>query len=349
MTAQSNSPTDQRRTTEHAQVKEHYILLQQKIIRVKERFSAYLMDELNLTEVQAPLLTDPHQGTQDSLSGYEQAVPVNVKSLGREFEVVHSLAKWKRSTLGAYKFSPGEGILTQMKALRPDEDKLTPLHSVYVDQWDWEQVISPDRRTAEQLQRTARAVYRALQQTLESLHSSHGSELQLPSKLTFVSSEALRKRYPDLSPKARERAITQEHRAVFISGIGAALKDGYPHDVRAPDYDDWSSMDEHGMQGLNGDLLVWSDVLQDAIELSSMGIRVNPEALLRQLKLAGRPEVAHLPWHQSLLNDHLPQTVGGGIGQSRVCMFLLEQPHIGCVQVGVWPQQDYLRYPELLS
>lgn len=342
---QQSTPAEQ----DSDQVKRDFLLHQQRISQVKTLFTQYLADELNLTEVQAPILTDPQEGVQDTLSGYEQAVAVQVKSLDKRYEVVHSLAKWKRRTLGRFGFEPGEGIVTQMKALRPDEERLSPLHSVFVDQWDWEQVISPARRSAEQLKQTAQAVYRALQQTLESIQFSYGSRLRLPAKLTFVTSQALQERYPDLSPKERERAITQEHRAVFISGIGAELTDGKKHDVRAPDYDDWTTIDEYGAQGLNGDILVWSDVLEDAIELSSMGIRVDAEALVRQLEIAGRPEAAEQPWHQSLLRGELPQTIGGGIGQSRVCMFLLEQPHIGCVQTGVWSRDDQLRYPELLS
>lgn len=325
-------------------MRQDFIQRQQQIRDIKHTFTTFLCEELNLTEVQAPLLTDPREGIQDTLSGHEQAVAVDVRSLQTRYEVVHSLAKWKRHTLAQYGFEPGEGIVTQMKALRPDEEQLSPIHSVYVDQWDWEQALCPTRRTGAQLRDAASAVFRTLKRTAKQTACS----VHLPDQLTYISTEALLQKYPDLSPKARERAITREHKAVFISGIGAPLSNGERHDVRAPDYDDWTTYDENGEQGLNGDLLVWSEVLDDAIELSSMGIRVDASALVRQLELAGRQAAAAMPWHQALLNGQMPASVGGGIGQSRVCMFLMQQPHIGYVQPSVWCAQTRAQHAGLL-
>lgn len=331
-----------------------FIRRQQQISLIKQSFTQYLAQELQLVEIQAPILTDPRDGVQDTLSGSEKAVKVSVGALKTDYEVVHSLAKWKRQTLATYGFPAGQGILTHMKALRPDEECLSPIHSVYVDQWDWEQVIAPSQRTSAQLKHAARAVYRSLQRTLKALQqhlagaSGHPTHLALPQELTFISSEELLQRYPTLSPKARERAIAKAYKAVFITGIGAPLSDGEPHDGRAPDYDDWSTFDEYGQQGLNGDLLVWSDALDDVIELSSMGIRVDPQALKHQLTMVGREQCAQLPWHQALLQGQLPASVGGGIGQSRVCMFLMQLTHIGYVQSGVWSDETRTSYPGLL-
>lgn len=331
-----------------------FIQRQQQISAIKRAFTQFLAEELQLIEVEAPILTDPRAGEQDTLSGSENAVKVSVRALDADFEVVHSLAKWKRQVLATYGFSAPppqtpnaspRGILTHMKALRPDEECLSPIHSVYVDQWDWEQVIAPTQRTYAQLKASANAVYTTLKRTHQHIQAS---SLQLPESLTFISAEALLQRYPNLNAKARERAITQEYKAVFVTGIGAPLSDGQRHDTRAPDYDDWSSIDEHGQQGLNGDLLVWSDALDDVMELSSMGIRVDAAALTTQLERAGRQESAQLPWHQALLQGKLPASVGGGIGQSRVCMFLMQLTHIGYVQSGVWSEQTRAAYPGLL-
>lgn len=329
-------------------MKSSYVQRQQKIRYIRQVFTDLLCEELNLLEVQAPLLTDPREGVQDTLSGHEKAVKVSVSALQTEYEVVHSLAKWKRQTLGKYGFEPGEGIVTQMKALRPDEERLSEVHSVFVDQWDWEQVLSPSHRTGAQLRIAANAVYSALHKTLQQVKKAYGSSLSLPESLAFFSTEELLQRYPDFTPKERERALAKEYKAVFISGIGAPLSDGKRHDVRAPDYDDWTTVDESGQQGLNGDILVWSDVLDDAIELSSMGIRVDAKALLTQLALAGRQAAAKMPWHKALLEGSLPATVGGGIGQSRVCMFLMEEPHIGYVQQGVWCEKTRAEHLQLL-
>ncbi|MCH8492523.1 MAG: aspartate--ammonia ligase [Idiomarina sp.] len=323
-------------------MKASFISRQQEIRYIKHSFTEALCAQLNLTEVQAPLLTSTTEGTQDTLSGYEKAVSVAVKSLQQEYEVVHSLAKWKRAVLGQYGFSEGEGIVAQMKALRPDEEQLSEIHSVLVDQWDWEQVISSQQRSIEQLHDTVTKVYKALKTTLDSYQQSYQSAeppLELPEHIHFITTEALRERFPLLSAKEREHAIAEEYKAVFIQGIGGKLSDGEIHDVRAPDYDDWQ---------LNGDILVWNPILQRSLELSSMGIRVDRAALLQQLAAAGRSSAAEQPWHQLLLAEKMPQTVGGGIGQSRLCMWMMQLPHIGYVQQGVWCPTTREQYAGLL-
>ncbi|TKB54801.1 aspartate--ammonia ligase [Ferrimonas aestuarii] len=319
-------------------MKQGFIERQQQIGFVKDTFSRELCQRLNLLEVQAPMLSEVGSGIQDDLSGYEQAVSVKVKAIPeRSFEVVHSLAKWKRGLLGRFDFSEGEGIVAHMKALRPDEDSLGPKHSVYVDQWDWEQVLPQGHRTLEGLTQRVEAIYGALKATEQQISQQYGLPTQLPETITFIHAEALRQRYPELTAKQREQAICKEHGAVFLMGIGGKLEDGEAHDCRAPDYDDWSTMSELG-QGLNGDILVWHSELEDAFELSSMGIRVDAEALQRQMTLAQREAQMAQPWHQQLLQGQLPQTIGGGIGQSRLTMFMLRLSHIGQVQCGVWQQ-----------
>ncbi|MBW3140679.1 aspartate--ammonia ligase [Ferrimonas balearica] len=319
-------------------MKRAYIEKQQKIALIRDTFARELSARLNLLEVQAPILSEVGSGIQDGLSGTEKAVSVQVKTLPeRRFEVVHSLAKWKRATLGRYQFGPGEGILAQMKALRPDEAILGPKHSVYVDQWDWEQVMGREERTLSGLKARVEAIWSALKATEAALEVQHGIPAQLPETLTFMHAEALRQHYPDLSASERERRICQELGAVFLIGIGGELADGQPHDMRAPDYDDWSSETELG-RGLNGDLLVWNPVLGDAFELSSMGVRVDSLALQHQMRVAGSESGLAQPWHQSLLGGQLPQTIGGGIGQSRLVMLLLGAEHIGQVQCGVWAE-----------
>ncbi|MEI5639659.1 MULTISPECIES: aspartate--ammonia ligase [unclassified Pseudoalteromonas] len=314
---------------------------QKQIARVKQVFSSQLTEQLGLIEVQAPILARLGDGIQDNLSGHEQAVKVNVKTLPEaQFEVVHSLAKWKRKTLGDYGFAVGEGLYTHMKALRPDEDKLSPIHSVYVDQWDWEKVICADsERSLAKLKETVETLYRAIKKTEQVVADEFGLEPFLPDTITFVHTEALREMYPDFSAKQREKAIAQEYGAVFLIGIGGALGDGQIHDVRAPDYDDWSTPTCEQYQGLNGDILVWNPVLEDAFEISSMGIRVCPDSLARQLQLTDDQARLQLEWHQQLVAGELPQTIGGGIGQSRLVMLLLQKQHIGQVQVGVWPEE----------
>ncbi|EOV8088358.1 aspartate--ammonia ligase [Providencia huaxiensis] len=314
-----------------------FIEHQQQISFVKSYFSRLLEKELGLIEVQGPILSRLGDGTQDNLSGSEKAVQVKVKSIpGATFEVVHSLAKWKRKTLGRFGFSKGQGLYTHMKALRPDEDRLTPIHSVYVDQWDWEKVMADEERTLPYLKQTVGKIYKAIKETEAAVSKEFGLAPFLPDQIHFIHSEELLQRYPDLDAKGRERAIAKELGAVFLIGIGGKLSNGESHDVRAPDYDDWTTKNEDGFCGLNGDIIVWNPILQDAFELSSMGIRVSPECLTRQLSLTGDEKRMELEWHQALVKGEMPQTIGGGIGQSRLVMLLLQRQHIGQVQCGVW-------------
>ncbi|WP_298442282.1 aspartate--ammonia ligase [uncultured Ferrimonas sp.] len=324
-------------------MKHSYIETQRQIQFARQFFSEQLAQQLGLVEVQAPILCEADSGIQDGLAGHEQAVQVAVKAIpDKRYEVVHSLAKWKRATLGRYQFAAGEGIVAQMKALRPDEDSIGAKHSVFVDQWDWEQVMATDERSIAGLTKRVDAIWAGIKATEDALAQRFQLPLQLPESLHFIHADQLRAQYPELTPKQRETAICREHGAVFVVGIGAKLADGEAHDVRAPDYDDWSSEGEWG-QGLNGDLLVWHPQLQDAFELSSMGVRVDASALQRQLALAERQQDATLPWHQALLAGELPQTIGGGIGQSRLMMLLLGKDHIGQVQCGVWQEACALR------
>ena len=321
-------------------MKTAYTARQRQISFVKAYFSRQLEEKLGLIEVQAPILSRIGDGTQDNLSGSEKAVQVRVKAIPQaEFEVVHSLAKWKRKTLGQYGFSSGEGLYTHMKALRPDEDRLSPVHSVYVDQWDWERVMDEDERHLGTLKQTVEHIWSAIKATESEVAKRTGLTPFLPESIQFIHSEELQYRYPHLDAKGRERAIAKELGALFLIGIGGALEDGKRHDVRAPDYDDWSTATEEGFAGLNGDILVWNPILEDAFELSSMGIRVDAEALKRQLALTQDEDRLQLEWHQSLLQGNMPQTIGGGIGQSRLTMLLLQLPHIGQVQCGVWPAE----------
>ncbi|HCP8257992.1 TPA: aspartate--ammonia ligase, partial [Escherichia coli] len=262
--------------------------------------------------------------------------------------VVHSLAKWKRQTLGQHDFSAGEGLYTHMKALRPDEDRLSPLHSVYVDQWDWERVMGDGERQFSTLKSTVEAIWAGIKATEAAVSEEFGLAPFLPDQIHFVHSQELLSRYPDLDAKGRERAIAKDLGAVFLVGIGGKLSDGHRHDVRAPDYDDWSTPSELGHAGLNGDILVWNPVLEDAFELSSMGIRVDADTLKHQLALTGDEDRLQLEWHQALLRGEMPQTIGGGIGQSRLTMLLLQLPHIGQVQCGVWPAAVRESVPSLL-
>ncbi|WP_440054116.1 aspartate--ammonia ligase [Pseudoalteromonas sp. T1lg65] len=323
---------------------------QKQIARVKQVFSQQLSERLGLVEVQAPILAKVGDGIQDNLSGHEKAVQVKVKTLpDAQFEVVHSLAKWKRKTLGQYGFAIGEGLYTHMKALRPDEDKLSPIHSVYVDQWDWEKVIcEKSERSLSKLKETVETLYQAIKTTEQVVADEFGITPFLPEKITFVHSEELRTMYPDFTAKQREKAIAQEYGAVFLIGIGGELGDGKIHDVRAPDYDDWSTPTCDKYQGLNGDILVWNPVLEDGFEISSMGIRVCPDSLAKQLKLTDDEDRLSLDWHQQLVAGELPQTIGGGIGQSRLTMLLLQKQHIGQVQVGVWPEEVTSSVEDLL-
>ncbi|RNF06856.1 asparagine synthetase A [Trypanosoma rangeli] len=331
-----------------------FIQLQLQIATIKQVFSDALAKELNLVEVQAPILSRVGDGTQDNLCGHEKAVQVRIKNIpDAMFEVVHSLAKWKRQTLGEHKFPIGQGIYVHMKALRVEDD-LDNAHSVFVDQWDWELVMPPQERNLTFLRNTVRRVYAAMRQAEEVICAKFNLTSVLPASIQFFHAEQLLRMYPDMSPKERERAIVKQHGAVFLIGIGGRLSSGECHDMRAPDYDDWSSPVDandsgfpsghptvnslESLQGLNGDILVYNPVLDDVLELSSMGIRVDAEALKHQLALLSNEERLQYDWHKRLLAGEFPQTIGGGIGQSRLVMLLLQKKHIGEVQCSVWPK-----------
>ncbi|HEM6509772.1 aspartate--ammonia ligase [Streptococcus suis] len=321
-------------------MKKSFIHQQEEISFVKNTFTQYLKDKLEIVEVQGPILSRVGDGMQDNLSGVENAVTVNVKLIpDATYEVVHSLAKWKRHTLARFGFNEGEGLFVHMKALRPDEDSLDPIHSVYVDQWDWEKVIPDGRRNLAYLKETVEQIYKAIRLTELAVEARYDIESVLPKKITFIHTEDLVKNFPDLTPKERENVVAKEYGAVFLIGIGGELADGKPHDGRAPDYDDWTSPSEAGYKGLNGDILVWNEVLGSAFELSSMGIRVDEEALKRQVAITGDEDRLEFDWHRALLNGLFPLSIGGGIGQSRLAMFLLRKKHIGEVQSSVWPQE----------
>ncbi|HEM4115171.1 aspartate--ammonia ligase [Streptococcus suis] len=321
-------------------MKKSFIHQQEEISFVKNTFTQYLKDKLEIVEVQGPILSRVGDGMQDNLSGVENAVTVNVKLIpDATYEVVHSLAKWKRHTLARFGFNEGEGLFVHMKALRPDEDSLDPIHSVYVDQWDWEKVIPDGRRNLAYLKETVEQIYKAIRLTELAVEARYDIESVLPKKITFIHTEDLVKNFPDLTPKERENVVAKEYGAVFLIGIGGELADGKPHDGRAPDYDDWSSPSEAGYKGLNGDILVWNEALGSAFELSSMGIRVDEEALKRQVAITGDEDRLEFDWHRALLNGLFPLSIGGGIGQSRLAMFLLRKKHIGEVQSSVWPQE----------
>ena len=306
---------------------------------VKDMFQDNLSAQLALLRVTAPMVVLSGTGLNDDLNGVERPVSFPIKDMGEQkAEVVHSLAKWKRMKLAQMDIRPGRGIYTDMNALRPDED-LDNMHSIYVDQWDWEKVIAPEQRTLDYLKKTVRRIYEAIKVTENKLYVEFPQILpMLPEELFFIHSQELLDMYPGLSAKERENAIVKEHKAVFVIGIGGALGDGAPHDGRAADYDDWSSVNEDGYDGLNGDLLLWNPVLESAFEISSMGIRVDEDALRRQLQIRGEEEKSELLYHKMLLEGRLPYTIGGGIGQSRLCMFLLRKAHIGEIQSSIWSE-----------
>ena len=313
---------------------------EQGIKLIKEFFQQNLSTELRLRRVTAPLFVLKGLGINDDLNGVERAVTFPIKDLGdAKAEVVHSLAKWKRLTLAEYHIQPGYGVYTDMNAIRADEE-LDNIHSLYVDQWDWEAVIRSEQRTSAFLHSIVERIYAAILRS-EYLTCETYPQLKpfLPEKIHFIHSEDLLKMYPDKSPHEREDAICQAYGAVFIEGIGGRLSDGKKHDGRAPNYDDWSTISENGKMGLNGDILIWYPVLGRSLELSSMGIRVDSEALLRQLALEGMEERKNLYFHQQLLEGHLPLSVGGGIGQSRLCMIMLHKAHIGEIQASIWPEE----------
>ncbi|EON79324.1 Aspartate--ammonia ligase [Lunatimonas lonarensis] len=314
---------------------------------IKTQFPRILSEKLNLFKVSCPLVIMDGTGINDDLNGIERPVRFPIKNQAdASGVVVQSLAKWKRWQLAEMEVELEEGIITDMRALRPDED-YSPIHSLYVDQWDWEKRIDPSMRKLAYLKETVRSIYQAFVE-MEAIVCERFPELspKLPADISFIESETLLQRYPSLSPKEREDHIARELRAVFVIGIGGKLSNGESHDGRAPDYDDWSSENEEGFHGLNGDLLVWNDVLQRSFELSSMGIRVDAEALTHQLKLTGEEDRSRLFFHQKLLNMELPQSVGGGIGQSRTCMYLLRKRHIGEVQCGIWPVEEQKKCKE---
>lgn len=309
------------------------------IKQIKDFFQQNLSSELRLRRVTAPLFVLKGMGINDDLNGVERAVTFPIKDMGDErAEIVHSLAKWKRLTLADYKIQECYGIYTDMNAIRADEE-LGNLHSLYVDQWDWEMVMSQDNRNLDFLKEVVRRIYAALVRTEYMVYEMFPAITPiLPNEITFIHSEELLQLYPDMDEKERENTITQKHGAVFIIGIGGELSNGKKHDGRAPDYDDWTSTSENGYKGLNGDLLVWNPILDKAMELSSMGIRVNKEVLLKQLEISGQEDRKELYFHRRLLNGELPQSIGGGIGQSRLCMFYLRKGHIGEIQAGIWPK-----------
>lgn len=306
------------------------ILETQKAIKtLKDFFQTSLSEELNLIRVSSPLFVLPETGTNDNLNGIETPVSFNVPFLNKRAEIVQSLAKWKRVAIKRYGVGIGQGIYADMNAIRKDEE-LDNVHSLYVDQWDWEYHIEKSDRTMAKLEWIVKKIYGVFKKTDDFIISQYpGFEALLPDEITFVSSQELEDEWPNLTPKEREREIVKRHKAVFLTGIGKALASGEKHDGRSPDYDDWE---------LNGDFLFYNPVLDDVIELSSMGIRVDEDVLEEQLRLAGAEDRKAFDYHRDLLNGELPYTIGGGIGQSRICMFFLRKAHIGEVQVGIWPK-----------
>jgi len=303
----------------------------------KDHFEGCLARELNLRRVTAPLFVEAGTGINNDLNGIEKPVSFIIRNMNHtKAEIVQSLAKWKRLALANLKIKEGDGLYTDMNAIRPDEI-LDDLHSVYVDQWDWEKVLAPEQRNLKFLRKTVEKIFEAMKKTENFLHSSFPRlKPVLPENITFLHTEELEDQYPDLLPQEREHAVCQKLKAVFLLGIGGPLKNGKPHDKRAPDYDDWTSPTEKG-KGLNGDILLWNPQLDRAFEISSMGIRVNASALEKQLQIAGTIERKKLFFHKKILNGELPLSIGGGIGQSRLCMFFLKKIHIGEVQASIWP------------
>lgn len=304
---------------------------QEAIKYIRDTFQKELGKEMNLERISAPLFVEKSSGLNDDLNGVERPVQFDMAGVpGETIEVVHSLAKWKRMALHEYRFKPGEGLYTNMNAIRRDEG-LDNLHSCYVDQWDWEKVITKGQRNTETLKETVRTIFKIIKHMQHEVWYKYPNAVKhLPKDVTFVDSQELEDMYPDKTPKERENLIAKKYGCVFLMRIGDKLKSGIPHDGRAPDYDDWQ---------LNGDILFWHDVLGCALEISSMGIRVDEKALEEQLKKAGCEERKNLPYHQMLLNGELPYTIGGGIGQSRLCMLLLDRAHVGEVQASIWPQE----------
>ena len=306
--------------------------MQRAIEFIKSNFQTNLSNALNLRRVSAPLFVEENSGLNDNLNGVERPVSFDIPDVGVNGQVVHSLAKWKRLALKRYEFNVGKGLVTDMNAIRRDEE-LDNLHSIYVDQWDWEKVIDRSDRNADYLKRTVRDIVNAVTETADALNIAFPSlHNHLPREVHFLTTQELEDMYPTLSPKERENAICREHGVVFLMQIGKTLKSGIKHDGRAPDYDDWE---------LNGDILYWNELLGRAFEISSMGIRVDEASMDRQLTLAGCDDRRELPFHKMLLNGQLPLTMGGGIGQSRLCMLLIGTAHIGEVQVSLWDEETH--------
>ncbi len=314
------------------------LIAEEAIRMVKNTFLYKLCDELNLSVVSAPVVVLKGTGINDDLNGVERAVGFPIKDMGEQrAEVVHSLAKWKRLRLKEYGIEEGSGIVTDMRALRPDEE-MSKIHSISVDQFDWEKHISNEDRNLNTLKDTVNKIYNAIKYTyqISLINGWVEDSLLLPDNITFVHTEDLIKEFPNLTPKERENAIVQRYGSVFLIGIGGELSNGVKHDGRAPDYDDWSTPTEEGLKGLNGDILIWNPALGTSFEISSMGIRVDKTALLRQLEIEGCLDRKNLYFHNELLEGRLPQSIGGGIGQSRLAMLILQKKHIGEVQVSIW-------------
>ena len=313
---------------------------EQAIKMIKDFFQQNLAAELKLHRVTAPMFVKKGTGINDDLNGVERPVTFRMKDMNDDVaEIVHSLAKWKRLALANMQIEEGLGLYTDMNAIRPDEE-LTNIHSLYVDQWDWERVISEEDRNLEFLKKIVRKIYSVIVNTEFYISENFvGIEPQLPEEITFLHSGEVAAMYPGLTPFQRENEIAKKYGAVFLIGIGGKMPNGEIHDGRAPDYDDWTTPTVDGHIGLNGDIILWNDMLGRAFEISSMGIRVDPETMLKQLKIRGMEERKNLMWHQMLLNGKLPQTIGGGIGQSRLCMFYLRKAHIGEIQSSLWPDE----------
>jgi len=307
---------------------------------IKDYFQLNLASELRLRRVTAPLFVEKGTGINDDLNGIERPVSFPIKDMNEKVaEVVQSLAKWKRIKLADYKIKKGFGIYTDMNAIRPDEE-LDNLHSLYVDQWDWELHISKEERNINFLKEIVRRIYNSIKRTEFLLHENYAEIIpSLPDEITFIHTEELLAEYPNLTPKQREDEAAKKYGAIFVIGIGGKLSDGNKHDGRAADYDDWTTESEKGFKGLNGDIVVWNSLFQSSFELSSMGIRVSKESLLKQLEIEGNMNRKDLYFHKRLINDELPYSIGGGIGQSRLCMFLLKKAHIGEVQASIWPEE----------
>lgn len=318
----------------------NFLINEQKIQFIKADFEKNLVKHLNVTKVSSPLIVADDTGINDDLNGIEKPISFNIKFITeKRAAVVQSLAKWKRIRLKYYGIEENKGILTDMRAIRPDE-KLSPIHSIYVDQWDWEKNISYKQRNISYLKYTVICIYNCIKQTEQKLFKKYSEFVpELPDDVTFIHSEELLRRYPNLTPFERENEICKLHKAVFIIGIGNTLSNGIPHDKRAPDYDDWISPNDEGYYGLNGDIIFWNSVTNSSFEISSMGIRVDKHSMLKQLELSNNLERRELFYHNLILNGELPYSIGGGIGQSRLCMFLLKKSHIGEVQSSIWSQE----------